>query len=413
MFFAFLFMNIMMSQGDIYVGITAYGKEQIDIIVMPFSSQAGISNIAGQCESVVASDLSYSLYFSLISQSEAGLSLSDLVPTRWSKLKTTGAEALAAATVSREGGTYTLRGILLDIHSEDVIFEKSYSGTEDQLRKIAHEFSDDIVSSLTGERGIFTTRIAYTRRGHTSSSIRICDYDGFNDAAAVGNGSINISSFWGSSGEVYFTSYINEKPEIVSLVSGSLRPLVKSGSLQVGGEFSPDGGTLAFTMNVDGNTDIYILDISSGALKRVTSSYSIECSPSWSPSGGEIAFTSDRGGGPQIYVSSADGSNARQITFTGSYNTSPAWSPRGDRILFVGMQGGLFQIFSVSPSGENQRQLTAVGDNEDPSWSPDGLHIVFSSNRSGTDKIYTMNFDGTFIREIISSPGSVMPAWSK
>lgn len=413
MFALYLILNLFLSQSDIYVGITAYGKEQIDIIIMPFASSGELSATATQSQQIVGADLLYSLYFSIVTPQEAGLTNGDLLPPRWGKLQATGAEAIAVASVSEEGGKILLKGVLLDLYSESAIFEKTYTGSRDQIRKISHEFSDDIVAALTGEKGIFTTRIAYTRRGHSTSGVRVCDYDGFNDESFISNGSINISPFWNSSGGLLFTSYVNEKPEIVALEQGEIKPISVSGALQVGGEFSPDGGSLAFAMNIDGNTDIYVLELPGNNLKRVTTSHSIECSPTWSPSGNEIAFTSDRSGGPQIYVSGRDGSNARQITSTGSYNTSPAWSPRGDRILFVGMQGGSFQIFSVSPSGDNLRQLTAVGDNEDPSWSPDGLHVVFSSNRSGSDRLYTMNFDGTFVRETVSSPGSVMPAWSK
>ncbi|MBN1150638.1 PD40 domain-containing protein [candidate division WOR-3 bacterium] len=409
----FLLMSLVISQGDIYVGISTYGKEQMDLILMPFSSSEDLSETACMLENVVKSDLLYSLYFSIVPWDETGVAPEDFMPANWDKLKSTGAEALAAAVVSRSFDGISLKGFLLDIQSENIVFEKDYRVNSEGLRSIAHEFSDDIVWALTGERGVFSTKIAYSRRGGSSSGIRVCDYDGYNDQSIVSNGSVNIAPTWDFFGKIFFTSYFSGKPEIVTIESGRLTSFVSRGDLQFGGEFSPDGSMMAFAMTVDGNTDIYITEVSSGILSRVTNSPSIECSPTWSPSGKEIAFTSDMAGYPQIFACGVDGVNTRRITRSGFYNTSPAWSPRGDRILFVGEQSGSFQIFSVSPTGENQKQLTAVGDNEDPSWSPDGLHIVFSSDRSGSDKLYTMNFDGTYLREIISSPGSAMPAWSK
>ncbi|KQC12969.1 MAG: hypothetical protein APR63_01585 [Desulfuromonas sp. SDB] len=396
---------------DIYVGISAYGRQQMDIAVLPFLSSREMESTAEQMTEILNYDLNYSLYFSLLEDFELP-GYSDVFTLKWDKLNQLGAEAIIACKISSTREGLELNALIVDPYSESVLFQRSYSGPTDKYRNLVHQLSDDVVEVLTGESGIFTSRIAYVRKGGQTSSIRICDYDGYEDQVYASKNTLNLSPFWDKSDQVYFTSYYSGKPDIVKSTSDGFTPVAANGNLNIGGEISPQGDYIAYACNIDGNTDIYIKSLSSGEIRRLTFSAAIDCSPTWAPSGMQLAFTSDRGGSPQIYLVNVDGSGIRLLTTAGGYNTSPAWSPRGDRIVFVGNYEGLFQLFSISPTGDNLRQLTSMGQNEDPSWSADGLHLVFSSNRTGTYKLYTMNFDGTSIRELISSPGSIMPSWS-
>ncbi len=403
------FSNI--SSQDIFVGISAYGREQIDIAILPIFSSSNLEKMSEEVRTIVKMDLTYSLYFSLLEDSEIP-EFTDVFTLNWDKLTSIGAEAIISCKLSSEGNTVVLTAVIIDPYAETVVFTKTYTGTVDKLRQIAHELSDDVVKELTGEVGIFTSKIVYIRKGGFTSSVWSCDYDGYGDHAEVSNSSLNLAPFWGEGGTIFYTTYKNGKPDLVRQTSDGYTEISSDGNLSLGGEVSPDGQYIVYMKNIDGNTDIYKKSLSSNEETRLTFSGAIDCSPTWSPSGAQIAFNSDRSGSPQIYIINDDGSGLRLLTRNGSYNSSPHWSPRGDRIVFVGRYEGLFQIFTISPSGEKLRQLTAVGENEDPGFSPDGLHIVFSSSRTGTYKLYSMNFNGTSIREVIASPGSIMPSWS-
>src|SRR5215470_11143825 len=77
-------------------------------------------------------------------------------------------------------------------------------------------------------------------------------------------------------------------------------------------EFSPDGSRLVFTVAepVKGTArtrSIWLLDVASGRLKQLTFSGKSDGAPQWSPDGGSIAFTSDRSGDTQLYLLSLGG----------------------------------------------------------------------------------------------------------
>ena len=126
---------------------------------------------------------------------------------------------------------------------------------------------------------------------------------------------------------------------VVDVDGSNDRQLVQSQSMSFSPRFSPDGRSIAFSMAVDGNTDIYVVDADGGLPRRLTTTPGIDTSPSFSPDGSRIVFESDRGGAQQIYVMDADGSGQRRISFGGGANSAPVWSPDGERIAFARWTG--------------------------------------------------------------------------
>jgi Tol biopolymer transport system component len=72
--------------------------------------------------------------------------------------------------------------------------------------------------------------------------------------------------------------------------------------------WSPDSTTIAFVGRVDGNDDIYLLELASGGITRLTDDGAIDSMPAWSPDGKHIVFISDREGPYDLWVMRADGS---------------------------------------------------------------------------------------------------------
>ena len=77
--------------------------------------------------------------------------------------------------------------------------------------------------------------------------------------------------------------------------------------------WSPLGQQIAFSRNVDGNVDIYLIDIDGTNLQRLTTAPNNDSVPTWTPDGQQLAFRSTRNGLWQIFIMSADGSNQRMI----------------------------------------------------------------------------------------------------
>ncbi|MEW5797116.1 MAG: Tol-Pal system beta propeller repeat protein TolB [Candidatus Zixiibacteriota bacterium] len=282
-------------------------------------------------------------------------------------------------------------------------------------RELAHDVANEIVYNLTGERGIFRTRIAYMKKVGPAKEVYVADYDGANERQLTKLGSICLSPVFSPDGStIYFTSFRDGDPQLfsVSVESGQVKKITNYLGIAAAPAVSPDGRKIACVLSKDGNSEIYVIDLEGRIIKRLTNHPSIESSPTWSPDGRMIAFSSDRTGAPQIYLMDSDGLGARRLTFSGSYNDSPIWSDRGDRITFVSRtKQGRFDLASIDTSGVDYRILTEVGHNENPHFSPDGKHIIFTSSRLSEGDIFTMDLSGGNQRRITRSNNCSNPTW--
>lgn len=334
----------------------------------------------------------------------------------WSAI---GAQALVKGTCGVEGDRVTIEARLFDVAQGRQLVGRRYTGSPGDVRRMAHRFADEILAQFTGERGPFDSQIAFvSTRGGRFKELYITGPDGGDIRQLTRTRSINVSPAWTTTNRtLLFTSYLQGNPDLyrVDVATGTISRMSNRRGLNLGGRMSPDGSRIAVTIEDDGNPEIAILDRAGRLVRRVTSHWAIDVSPTWSPDGRHLAFCSNRAGSPQIYVVDADGAGEpRRITFAGTHNTAPAWSPKGDRIAYVNRSGGEFNIFTVTPEGTDLRQLTrGSGNNEDPSWSPDGRYLVFSSTRGGSRKLYVMDALGSTQVQLTHGGGDdSSPAWS-
>ncbi|HOP08007.1 MAG TPA: Tol-Pal system beta propeller repeat protein TolB [candidate division Zixibacteria bacterium] len=287
--------------------------------------------------------------------------------------------------------------------------------TRTDWRKLGHDISNEIARTLTGDQGIFLTKIAYCKEIGSAKEIFVSDYDGANERQLTNTGTINISPSFAPDMEwVYFISYMDGDPSlyVVNVNRGQPQQVAKFPGMIAAPAVSPDGNKIACVLTKDGNSEIYVLDLQGNIIKRLTRHWAIDTSPTWSPDSRSIAFASDRTGSPQVYIMDSDGLNVHRVTYQGSYNDSPIWSAHGDRITFVSRtRRGRFDLASIDTSGANYRILTEVGQNENPHFSPDGKHIIFSSTRLGPRDIFTMDMTGRNQRRLTQSGGCSNPDW--
>lgn len=89
---------------------------------------------------------------------------------------------------------------------------------------------------------------------------------------------------------------------------------------------SPDGKSIAFWSNRDGNQEIYVMNVDGTGQRRLTDNPASDANPAWSPDGTKILFHSDRGGNRDLYVMNADGSNPRAVTSDLGDDIAPDWT---------------------------------------------------------------------------------------
>ncbi len=292
--------------------------------------------------------------------------------------------------------------------SGSVVLRKSYSG---ETRHSIHQFTNDLVETLTGQKGIALSKVAFVadRTGH--KEIYTCDYDGARAQQLTHDGVISVSPVLSGDGRrLAYTGYQSGYADIylIDLDSGARNRIIKFPGTNSGAAISPDGSRIACTMSKDGNPEIYVTGINGDLPLRLTRSRGVESSPTWSPSGSEIIYSSDERGAPQLYRISAQGGAGRLLSTGFGYNTQPNWSADGRKVAFNVRSGGGFQAAILDLNSGSSH--VAIPDGENPVWGPDSRHLIFSR---GTG-LYL--FDTVTGREtrLLSDLGQISePTWSR
>ena len=387
-----IFCVLATADAKVYIDITDPGFRQI-----PLKITTEGSPYSNEVKWIVKSDLEKTGIFSFVAPGVAGAEL--------------------VANINAEPSD-TLKVVLTvtDLIENRELLKKRYDASKSIFRTVAHAAANDIYKAMTGQEGIFRTKLTYLVNVMPGKKeLRMMDWDGYKSSKVVSNG-LTPSHTWSRDGHsLFYSSERNRNWSIYRLDLNSYKESVifSSEGLNLVGEVSP-AGLVSFSSSKDGSSEIYILDPYRNKLKKLTRSYGIDVSPAFSPDGTKIAFISDRGGSPQIYIIDSNGEKMpKRLTFEGNYNTAPVWSPDGRSIAYVGRTNGKNQIFVVKFDRTDLRQLTNAGNNEGPSFSPDGYFVAFDSDREGMRGIYIMRADGGAQQRITPKYlNAVAPEWS-
>ena len=156
-----------------------------------------------------------------------------------------------------------------------------------------------------------------------------------------------------------------------------------------------EGGSVAFTLDQTGNSDIYVLSVGQAEPARLTSHPAPDRDPAWSPDGRDLAFASKRDGNWEVYVYNLPSGILHRITTHSGYDGSPKWSPDGQWLVYDSYQANNFDIYIVKADlSEGPFRLTNHPAHDyAPVWAPSGRHLAFTSWRSGNKDIYVLSLD--------------------
>ena len=363
---------------------------------------------------IVRADLERSGLFRGI---DAPAVLDEKMQPAMSDWRSRAADALVGGSVSRQAdGRFDVRFKLWDVVKGSELGGQSAVVDPADLRLAAHRIADFVHEKLTGEKGVFSTRIAYVTKGSGRFTLRVADADGEGGQVALNSPEPIISPAWSPDGhELAYVSFESQKAVVYTqeVASGKRHAIANFRGSNSAPAWSPDGQTLALTLSRDGGSQLYLMPRSGGAPKRLTSTTAIDTEPTFSPDGQTIYFVSDRGGSPQIYRMPTAGGSAERVTFSGSYNISPAISPDGRTLAYVSRQGNAFKLYTMDAAGSGTPQaLTDTTDDESPSFAPNGRLIIYATRAGGRDVLMTTTLDGKIKARLVSTTADVRePVW--
>lgn len=397
--------------GQFRVEVSGIGLTQLPIAIAPFRGEAQAPQ---KTAAIVQADLERSGQFRAVDT--AGAALDETSRPDVALWRQKGADSLASGSITRlADGRYDVRFRLWDVVRGQDLGGQSYVVVQADLRLVAHRIADFIYEKLTGERGVFSTRLAYVTKAGTRYTLWVADADGENAQTALASPEPIISPAWSpSGGQIAYVSFESRKPVVyVHDVSSGRRRLVANfrGSNSAPA-WAPDGQSLAVTLSRDGNSQLYSVSANGGEPKRLMQSAGIDTEPAYSADGRRIYFVSDRGGAPQIYRVPASGGGAERVTFEGGYNISPALSPDGRWLAYISRVGGAFKLHVMDLTNGAVRAITDTSADESPSFAPNSRLIVYATQQQGREALMTTTLDGKIKARLAGQSGDLRePDW--
>lgn len=395
------------------IEIIGGGANQVPIAIVPFGNEINYPlGITG----VIGADLQRSGLFRLVEVAGVSPRPTDAPEVRYPEWHSRGAEALLIGQIlPLAGGETEVRFRLLDVVKQTQLAGYSFVVTPRQFRATAHKIADVVYEALTGDRGVFSTKIAYITKAGRKFDLQVADADGYNAETVVSSNEPLMSPAWSPEGQrIAYVSFESRKPVVyVQHLTTGKRSIVASfrGSNSAPA-WSPDGQKLAVTLSKEGGSQLFLMNADGSNPERLMSSAGIDTEAYFSPDGDSILFTSDRGGGPQIYRFILSTRSVERVTFEGNYNTSARYSPDGKSIVFVRREAGRLNIATQDLASRQVQVLTSGNADEYPSFAPNGKMVLYEADSGGRGILAAVSSDGRVKQRLVAAGSDVrQPAW--
>ncbi|MGQ0733739.1 MAG: protein kinase domain-containing protein [Acidobacteriota bacterium] len=205
--------------------------------------------------------------------------------------------------------------------------------------------------------------------------------------------------------------------------------------------FSPDGRSLAFTIETETGADVWLQDLQRGTRVRLTTGDAAD-TPVWSPDGVRVGFHVARATPWSLYARVADGSRPAEPVLTrarpeaaAAWTRDPAeallpgflpaltganpqypmaWTPDGQALAFVERKpNGERDIWIAAQGLDPTPFLLTPADESSPDFAPNGRWLAYVSDESGRNEVYVQPYPEPGGRWLISTNGGTDPMWSR
>ena len=126
--------------------------------------------------------------------------------------------------------------------------------------------------------------------------------------------------------------------------------------------------------------DVWTAPVAGGLARRLTDDEGEERHPKFSPDGRQIAFTAQIDGNPDVWVMQADGSDLQRLTYHPSVDEVVGWHPTNGKILFRSSRASYSRfdrLFLIEPNGGGLEELP-LHEAGRGSYSADGKQIAYN-----------------------------------
>ncbi|MGA2692380.1 MAG: PDZ domain-containing protein [Opitutaceae bacterium] len=203
---------------------------------------------------------------------------------------------------------------------------------------------------------------------------------------------------------------------IVGRSGGDAHRLAGSSGTSGGPVFSPDGGKVAYTSQVDGNTDVYVVDASGGVPVRLTYHPASDIAVGWTPDGSRVLFASDRSTPrdlPQLYTVKLTGGLPQELPLPSG--TRASYSPDGTHLAYVPISqwepdwkmyrgGQTTPIWIADLADSSVVKVPRENSNDrDPMWV--GNTVYFLSDRDGRFTLFAYDTKTMKVRKLLANDG--------
>ena len=293
----------------------------------------------------------------------------------------------------------------------------SYTISREQARATAHRIADFIYEKLTGDKGVFSTRIAYVEKRGAQYRLMVADADGENAQAMLTSNEPIMSPAWSPDGSrLAYVSFQQKKPIIyVQRLSDTRQPtpVVNFRGSNSAPAWSPDGrqprrGAVAGRRHA-------ALPRRRGRLGCATAH---ELGRDRHRAGLlarraiDLLHVRPRRQPADLPRVGRRRATSQRITFSGDYNVSPRVSPDGKTLAYVSRSGGRFQVAAMDLGTRQTQVLTDGARDESPSFAPNGKMILYATDAGGRGVLAATSSDGR-VKQRLSMPAADVrePAW--
>lgn len=407
------------AKATLIIEISEGYENALPIAVVPFratGSGAVPENLAG----IISDNLFRSGRFAPIEERRLPARparLEDVMFDQWRRIDV---DHLVVGNITpRPDGTFDIEARLVDVLRRQSIIAKRWTGIQRaQLRRVAHQISDEIYQELTGIPGAFNTRLAYVVMrevgGERRYTLEVSDADGHNAQPILRSRMPIMSPAWSPDGRqlAYVSFEVGRSVVVVQSLDGTSREIVAEFTgINSAPAWSPDGRKLALTLSKEGSADVYVMDMQTRQLEKITRHWAIQTEPAWAPDGQTLYYSSDRRGQPQIFKTDLRSGDVSRVTFEGRYNANPEVSPNGRYLAVLHGNNG-FNIGLLDLYNDQFSVITDSFLSESPSFAPNSDMLVYARNHNNQGQLAVVSIDGRATQTLRVRDGQVRePAW--